>query len=70
MKAIDSQAWAATYNSEYIGFNEQSVFKVVLQQSQIKILDTFTVLEYKEDNGEFIKCEARLCSKGDKQSME
>jgi hypothetical protein len=29
MKAIDSQAWAAAYNSDYIGFKERGVFKVV-----------------------------------------
>ncbi len=27
MKAINSQAWAAAYNSEYIGFKERGVFK-------------------------------------------
>ncbi len=28
MKAINSQAWAAAYNSEYIRFKELGVFKV------------------------------------------
>ncbi len=37
MKAIDSQAWAAAYNLEYIGFKELGVFKVVLQQPGIKM---------------------------------
>jgi hypothetical protein len=37
MKAIDSQAWAAAYNLEYIGFKELGVFKVILQQPGIKM---------------------------------
>jgi hypothetical protein len=30
-------------------------------------MDTITILEYKEDTGEFIKCKARLCARGDRQ---
>ena len=29
MKALDNQAWAAAYNSEYIGFQQRKVFKIV-----------------------------------------
>jgi hypothetical protein len=61
VKAINSQAWAAAYNSENIGFKERGVFKVERPKPGIKILDTLTRLEYKEDNGEFIKYKARLC---------
>ena len=45
MKAIDSQAWAAAYNSEYIGFKERGVFKLERQKPGIKILDTLIRLE-------------------------
>ena len=68
MAALDNQAWVAAYNSEYIGFKEREVFKVVIPKPGIKILDTLTRLEYyKEDNGKFIKCKARLCARGDQQ---
>ncbi len=67
MKAIDCQGWAAAYNSESIGFEERGVFKVERPKPGIKILDTLTGLEYKEDNGEFIKCKALLCARGDQQ---
>ena len=29
MKALDKQAWAAAYNSEYLGFKQREVFKIV-----------------------------------------
>ncbi len=67
MAALDNQAWAAAYNAEYIGFKERGVFKVVKPEPGVKILDTLTRLECKEDNGEFIKCKARLCARGDQQ---
>jgi hypothetical protein len=50
MKALDKQAWAAAYNSEFDGFQQQKVFKVVRPEPGVKIHDTLTRLEYKEDN--------------------
>ena len=29
MKVLDKQAWAAAYNSEYLGFKQREVFKLV-----------------------------------------
>ena len=40
---------------------------MVKPEPGVKILDTPTRLEHKEDNGEFIKCKARLCARGDQQ---
>jgi hypothetical protein len=54
MKALDKQAWAEAYNSEYLGFVERGVFKVVKPEPGVKINNTITRLEYKEDNGDFM----------------
>ncbi len=67
MKALDKQALAAAYTSEFLGFLQRKVFKVVRPESGVKIHDTLTRLEYNEDNGEFLKCKVRLCSRGDQQ---
>jgi len=65
MNALDKQAWAAAYNSEFVGFQQRKVFKVVKPEPGVKIHDTLTRLEYKEDNGEFLKNKVRLCARGD-----
>ncbi len=54
MKALDKQAWAAAYNSGYLGIKQREVFKVVKPEPGVQIHDTLTRLEYKEDNGEFL----------------
>ncbi len=36
MKPIDSQAWAVAYKSEYIGFKERGLFKVVRPKLELK----------------------------------
>ncbi len=67
MKALDKQALAAAYNSEFVGFQQLKVFKVVRPEPGVKIHDTLTRLEYKEENGEFFKNKVRLCARGDQQ---
>ena len=44
------QDWAEAYDKEYRGFMERKAFKVVRPEKGIKIHDTLTRLEYKEDN--------------------
>jgi hypothetical protein len=73
MKALDKQSWAEPYNSEYLGFVERGVFKVVKPQpevkskQEVKIHDTIIRLEYKEDNGDFLKVKERMCVGRDQQ---
>jgi hypothetical protein len=67
MKALDKQAWAAAYNSEFVGFKQRKVFKVVRPDPGVKIHDMLTRLEYKEDSCEFVMNKVHLCSRGDQQ---
>ena len=46
MKALDKQAWAAAYNSEYLGFKQREVFKIVKPEPGVRIHYTLTRLEY------------------------
>ena len=55
------------YNSEFLGFQQREVFKLVRPEPGVRIHDTLTRLEYKEDNDEFLKCKVRLCASGDQQ---
>ena len=45
MKAHDKQAWAAAYNSDYLGFKQREVFKLVKPAPGVRIHDTLTRLE-------------------------
>ena len=61
MSREDKQEWAEAFDKEYRGFKERNAFKVVRPKPGVKILDTLTRLEYKEDNGTFQKRKARMC---------
>ena len=67
MSCEDKQDWAEAYDKEYRGFMERNAFKVVRPEKGIKVHDTLTRLEYKEDNGTFLKRTVRLCARGDQQ---
>ena len=67
MSREDKQDWAEAYDKEYRGFMERKAFKVVRPEKGIKVHDTLTRLEYKEDNGTFLKRKVRLCARGDQQ---
>ncbi len=64
MSRDDKQEWAEAYNKEYQDFKERNAFKVLRPDKGIRIHDTLTRLEYKEDNGTFLKRKVRLCAKG------
>ena len=55
MSREDKQDWAEAYDKEYRGFMERKAFKVVRPEKGIKIHDTLTRLEYKEDHGTFLQ---------------
>jgi hypothetical protein len=61
------QSWAEAYDKEYRGFKERNAFKIVRPEKGIKIHDTLTRLEYKEDNVTFLKRKVRSCARGDQQ---
>ena len=46
---------------------ERKLIKVVRPDSPIKVHETLTRLEYKEDNGTFLKRKVLLCARGDQQ---
>jgi hypothetical protein len=45
------QSWSEAYDKEYCEFKEHNAFKIIRPEKGIKIHDTLTRLEYKEDNG-------------------
>jgi hypothetical protein len=58
----DKKQWAEAFAKEYRGFEEQNAFRVVRPNPGVRIHDTITRLEYKEDKGK-----ARLCARGGQQ---
>ncbi len=56
----DKQQLAEAYDKEYRGFMVRNAFKVVRPEKGITIHDTLTRLEYKKDNGVFLKRKVRL----------
>ncbi len=67
MSRDNKQEWAEAYNKEYQGFKERNAFKAVRPDKGIRIHDTLTRIEHKEDNGTFLKRKVRLCARGDQQ---
>ncbi len=67
MSREDKQDWAEACDKEYRGFMERKAFKVVRPEKGLKIHDTLTRLEYKEDNGTFLTRKVHLCARGDQQ---
>ena len=67
MSREDRQSWAEAYDKEYSGFKERNAFKIIRPEKCIKIHDTLTRLEHKEDSGTFLKRKVRLCARGDQQ---
>jgi hypothetical protein len=57
---LDRQAWADAYDLEYLGFVERGVLKVVETEPGVRIHDTITRLEYKEDICDFLKVKALI----------
>ncbi len=64
MSRDDKREWAEAYNNEYQDFKERNAFKVVSPDKGIRIHDTLTRPEYKEDNGTFLNRKVRLCARG------
>jgi hypothetical protein len=67
MSRVDKHEWATSYDKEYKGFCERQAFNLVPAKPSVKIHDTITRLEYKEDQDSFLKRKVRLCARGDQQ---
>jgi hypothetical protein len=69
MSRDDKLEWAEAYNKEYQDFKERNAFEVVCPNpgQGIRIHDTLTRQEYKEDNCTFLKRKVCLCASGDQQ---
>ena len=67
MSREDRQEWGEAFTKEYRGFVERGAFKAVRPRPGVKVHDTLTRFEYKDDNGTFLKRKVRLCARGDQQ---
>jgi hypothetical protein len=67
MSREDAREWEDAYFKEYKGIMDRKAVKVVKLPPGTKALGTTTRLEYKMDNGVFIKRKARMCVRGDQQ---
>jgi hypothetical protein len=68
VNAMERQAamalWAEAFNQDFVGFQDQQVFKIVRPKPGEKVLGTLTRMEYKEDNGKIVKCKVRFVVRG------
>ena len=55
MSREDRQEWGEAFTKEYRGFVERGAFKAVRPRPGVKVHDTLTRFEYKDDNGTFLK---------------
>ena len=67
MARDNAHEWEDAYFKEYKGIMDRKAVKVVKLPPGTKALGTTTRLEYKMDNGVFIKRKARMCVRGDQQ---
>jgi hypothetical protein len=67
MSREDRQEWGKAFDKEYRGFKERNAYNVVRPKSGVRVIDTLTRLEYKEDHCTFLKWKARMCVRGDQQ---
>ncbi len=65
MSRAELQAWDEAYHKEYCRFKERNAFKIIYPEQGIKIHNTLTRLEYKEDKGTLFKQKSTLvCKRG------
>ena len=54
-------------NREFVVFQDRQVFHVVRPEPGAYILTNLTRMEYKEDNGKFVKCKVCMIVRGGHQ---
>ncbi len=63
MSREDRQEWGEAFTEEYRGFVDWGAFKAVRPRPGVKVHDTLTRIEYKDDNGTFLKRKVRVCAR-------